>query len=149
MLTLLGSFLGFLGSLVPEFFRNFQDRRDKSHELEILKMQMQLQQQGVSERLDEINARADIAQANNIYKTFYSGHKDADRLNAIVRPVIALGFFGLYCLLKLLAFYHLPQAGGAPFIVIYGALWTDEDAAIFAGIISFYFGNRALNKRAR
>ncbi len=149
MLTLLGSFLGFIGSIVPEFFRNFQDRRDKSHELEILKLQMQQQMQGASERLEAINTQAGIVESANIYKTFYSGNASTDKLNAIVRPVIALGFFALYCLLKILAFYSFQNFSATPFVVVYQTLWTEEDAAVFAGIISFYFGNRAMNKRLK
>ena len=39
----------------------------------------------------------------------------------------------------------LPDVG-VPFVVVYDTLWTEDDAAIFAGIISFYFGARAMNK---
>jgi Holin of 3TMs, for gene-transfer release len=147
MFTLLGSFLGFLGSIVPEFFKITQDKRDKFHELEILKLQLEQQRQGASERLEVINTQANIAESQNIYKTFYSGNQSTDKLNSIVRPVIALGFFGLYCLLKIMAYYAVPALIEAPFIVIYQTLWTEEDSAIFAGIISFYFGTRAMNKK--
>lgn len=149
MLTLLGSFLGFIGSLVPEVFRLTQDRRDKSHELEILKLQMQQQQQGHTERLREINVQADIAESESLYKTFYSGNVSTDKFNSIVRPVIALGFFALYSLLKFFAFYSFSNFSATPFSIIYQTLWTEEDAAIFAGIISFYFGNRAMSKRMK
>ena len=144
MLTLLGSILGFIGSIVPEFFKITQDKRDKSHELEILKLQLEQQKQGASERLEVINTQAEIAETQNIYKTFYSGNQSTDKLNSLVRPVIALGFFGLYCLLKVMAYYAITAA---PFTIIYQTLWTEEDAAIFAGIISFYFGNRAMSKK--
>ena len=40
MLTLLGSFLGLLGSFVPEFLKHFRDQSDKKHELEILDRQI-------------------------------------------------------------------------------------------------------------
>ncbi len=33
MLTLLGSLIGFLGSLIPDFLRIFKDSKDKIHEL--------------------------------------------------------------------------------------------------------------------
>ncbi len=147
MLTLLGSFLGFLGSVVPEFFRQFQDKRDKSHELDIFKLQLEQQKMGYTQQLAELNAKADINEMQGLYKTFYSGNSKADFLNGIVRPVIALGFFGLYCMLKIMAYYAIANLQNAPFVTVYQILWTEEDAAIFAGIISFYFGNRALNKK--
>ncbi len=149
MLTLFGSLIGFLGSIVPEFFKITQDRRDKSHELEILKLQMEQQKQGASERLEAINAQANISQTEALYKTFYSGNRSTDKYNAIVRPTIALGFFSLYCLIKFFAFYSLSEISQTSFAHIYQTLWGEEDAAIFAGIISFYFGNRALSKRVK
>ncbi len=149
MLTLLGSFLGFIGSIIPEFFRNFQDRRDKIHELEILRLQMEQQRLGHFEKMEAINLNATARESEGLYKTFYSGNQSTDKLNSVVRPVIALGFFFLYCGLKFLLFNALPDMESAPFVVIYQTLWTEEDAAIFAGIISFYFGNRAMSKRMK
>jgi hypothetical protein len=149
MLTLLGSLLGFFGSIVPEFFKNYQDKRDKSHELEILKLQMEQQKLGVSERLEALQIQSSASERHDIYKTFYSGNPSTDKFNAIVRSTIALGFFGLYGLLKIMAYFAIPNLENAPFIIIYQTLWNEEDAAIFAGIISFYFGNRAMGKVRR
>ncbi len=47
--------------------------------------------------------------------------------------------------MKFMSFAALPDVG-VPFVVIYDTLWTQDDAAIFAGIISFYFGQRAMSK---
>lgn len=147
MLTLLGSLLGFIGSIVPEFFKNYQDKRDKSHELEILKLQLEQQKAGISERLEAVQIQSSANERQEMYKTFYSGNPSTDKLNAMVRPTIALGFFGLYCLIKIMAYFAIPNLENAPFIIIYQTLWSEEDAAIFAGIISFYFGNRAMRKK--
>ena len=146
MLTLLGSLLGFFGSVVPEFFRLHQDKQDKKHELQILNFQLEQQKNINSEHLIAINTQADIAESASIYKTFYSGNASTDKLNAIVRPIIALGFFTLYCVIKVFAYFYIPNLDQAPYIVIYQTLWNQEDAAVFAGIISFYFGNRSLCK---
>lgn len=149
MLTLLGSLLGFLGSIMPEFFKNFQDKRDKIHELEMLKLQLEQQKAGISERLEALQIQSSASERQEIYKTFYSGNASTDKLNSIVRPTIALGFFGLYCLLKIMAYLAISNLENAPFMIIYQTLWNEEDGAIFAGIISFYFGNRAMGKVRR
>jgi len=57
-------------------------------------------------------------------------------LNGTVRPVIAYSFFALYASVKAIQF-----SANLPWL-----LWTAEDQAIFAGIISFYFGQRAMSK---
>jgi hypothetical protein len=64
------------------------------------------------------------------------GIRWVDALNGTVRPVIAYSFFILYALVKGMQF-----SAGLPWL-----LWTEEDQAIFAGIISFYFGQRAMSK---
>jgi hypothetical protein len=112
-------------------------------------LQLEQQKQGALERLEAIDLKANIVESQNIYKTFYSGNSSTDKLNALVRPLIALGFFTLYCLLKIMAFYSIFNFIEAPFVIIYQTLWTEGDAAIFAGIISFYFGNRAMSKRMK
>ena len=145
MITLLGALLGFAGSAFPEFIKMWKDSSDKKHEITLLQMQMQQQAQGHSERLEEITAQADIAESVALYKTYTTGIGWVDALNGTVRPVIAYAFFLLYASVKLLAYNALPDVG-VPFVVVYDTLWTQDDAAIFAGIISFYFGARAMNK---
>jgi len=135
MLTLLGSLLGFLGSIVPDIFKILQDKIDRNHELKIMDLQMQREQQGHNNHLEEINTSADIAETKAIYKTYKIGVKWVDALNGTVRPVIAYAFFLLYAFVKYQQSIHTPWL-----------LWSDEDKAIFAGIISFYFGQRAMSK---
>lgn len=60
--------------------------------------------------------------------------------------VIAYSFFILYALVKLLAYQAVANSNLVPFVVLHDTLWSEDDAAIFAGIISFYFGQRAMRK---
>jgi hypothetical protein len=143
MITLLGALLGFFSAAFPEFLKIFRDAQDRKHELKILELQMQQQAAGHSQRLEAIGIEADIAESRALYKTFYSGIRWVDALNGTVRPVLAYAFFALYATMKLtqlaaLSWPILPWQ--LPMI------WTAEDQAIFAGIISFYFGQRAMAK---
>ncbi|MFN7902705.1 MAG: 3TM-type holin [Holosporales bacterium] len=136
MLTLLGSLLGFFGSLVPEILKLLQTSRDRAHELEILKLQLEQQQLASNNRLEEIRIGNAAVEAVALYKTYATGIAWVDALNGTVRPVIAYAFFALYAALKMI------QPDPA-------LLWSEEDSALFAGIISFYFGQRALQKQQR
>lgn len=136
MITLLGAILGFFGSAFPELLKLLQDKRDKAHELAILELQMRQAEQGHLNRLEEIGANADIAEAKAIYRTYNVGIKWVDALNGTVRPVLAYAFFLLYAWVKIA--YLQSDMGWQ--------VWTEEDGAIFAGIISFYFGSRAVGK---
>ena len=99
-------------------------------------MQMDFQAQGHQERLEEINTNADIAESQALYKTYTTGISWVDALNGTVRPVIAYSFFILYAAVKIMHY-----SADLPWL-----LWTEDDQAIFAGIISFYFGQRAMSK---
>jgi hypothetical protein len=136
MITLLGSLLGFIGAAFPDFLKLFKEKADRKHELAILQLQLEQQKQGHSNRLEEIYVEADIAESKALYKTYNTGIRWVDALNGTVRPVVAYCFFLLYASVKIMHF-----SADMPWL-----LWTEEDQAIFAGIISFYFGQRAMGK---
>lgn len=143
MVTLLGSLIGFISALVPDALKLLRDQKDKQHELKILEMQMEQQRQGHSQRLEEIRIQAEATETQALYQTYHVGVTWVDALNGTVRPVLAYAFFVLYAMVKLLQFHAL---GVQPFPWQITSLWNAEDQAIFAGIISFYFGQRAMSK---
>ena len=67
MLTLLGSLLGFLSSAFPDFLKLWRDHADRKHELAILDRQMEAQRQGHTQRLEEIQVQADVAESKALY----------------------------------------------------------------------------------
>jgi hypothetical protein len=136
MITLIGSLIGFVSAAFPDLLKLFRDAQDRKHELRILEMQMEQQRQGHAQRLEEVGIQADIAESKALYKTYNTGIRWVDALNGTVRPVIAYSFFILYASVKVMQF-----SADLPWL-----LWNEEDQAIFAGIISFYFGQRAMSK---
>lgn len=142
MIAIFGAILGFFSSVFPDLLKLLQDRRDKAHELRILDLQMQQQAQGHTERLAEIEASFFAEEMKRLAmqgKNDRTGIRWVDALNASVRPVIAYAFFLVYAAVK-----AMQWQADLPWL-----LWTDEDKAIFAAIISFYFGSRAMSQRAR
>jgi len=142
MLALLGSLLGFLGSSVPELFKVFQDKRDKAHELAIIAKQAEINKEA---KIITADYKFDIEALKTSVEQTKTGYKVVDILNGLVRPTIAFGFFIAYVVIKFGLYTAVPD--NVPFVVVAETLWTEEDTAIFAGIISFYFGNRAMVKR--
>lgn len=139
MITALASLFGFLSSLLPELVAVYKDRADREHELKILSLQLEQQREGHTARLEEIRALGEATTSRALYKTWYSGIPWVDALSGTVRPVIAYAFFLLYAAVK-----AAQMQSGLPWL-----LWTEEDQAIFAGIISFYYGQRAFGKVRR
>jgi len=138
--------IGFLSAIVPQGLKMFQDSKDKNHELEILKLQMQAQAQGHTERVEEINAEADIGESKAVYAAYQplseypkTGNVWIDgvgamliigmnALNSSVRPIIAYYITGLYGMMKYRA----------------GLVWTPVDTEVFFLVLGHFFGNRSM-----
>lgn len=144
MITLLASLAGFLSSLVPDIMKYFIDKNDKSHEIKILEYQMQMTKLSANQRLEEIISVQNAVEANAIYKTYKTGITWVDALNGTVRPVLAYSFFFIYTYIKFLQYKVIILSTEINQVV--EVLWSIDDQAIFAGIISFYFGQRAAAK---
>lgn len=144
MIALLGSLLGFFGSMVPEIIKTFRDKSDKQHELAIMQLQLQSAQADRNIRLEEIRTTADTSESLALYKTYKTGVQWVDALNGTVRPVLTYSFFALYATVKYLQYIMIGT--DAPMFQYIEIMWNAEDQAIFAGIISFYFGQRAMTK---
>ncbi len=147
MLTLLGSLLGFLSSSFPDLLKIYRDNADRKHELAILDRQMDLQRQGHTQRLEEIQVQADISESKALYAhaSQPSGVKWVEGLRASVRPIITYAFFILFASVKTAILYKLLEQGvGVKDGLI--AVWNPETQALFAAVMSFWFGQRALAK---
>ena len=149
MLTLLGSLLGFISSTFPDLLKFWQDKQDRKHELQILDRQMEQMRLGHNQRLDEIAINADVSQSLALYKhdSQPSGVTWVDGLRASVRPMITYGFFILFAWVKLSAVVLLMNQDGLNINEALIQIWDGETQALFARILSFWFGSRSLAKR--
>lgn len=154
MLTILGSLIGFLGSFAPKVLQMWQDKKDKAHELAVMQVQIQVQKDIGAQRLEEVRTTAESAEMQALYehaKFVPSGVKWVDAVLALltgsVRPVITYAFFALYAIVKwaqatsVSAFYS-----NITWTTAMAKTWTEEDSAIFATIVSFWFSGRMLQK---
>lgn len=145
MVTLLSSLLGFFGAGFPALMQFFQDRSDKKHELEIMQLQIEMSKNKSADRLEEIKGVENVAEINSLYATYNTGIKWVDALNGTVRPAISYLLIILYCVVQYMYFHTMITTESlTPMMLDY--LWSDDDQALFAAIISYYFGSRAFNK---
>ena len=150
MLTLLGALLGFFSSSFPEVLKFFNQKRDRAHELAIMDRQIELTKSGQTSRLEEVRLQAESTEQVALYQHARRSNVKqtslwVEALGASVRPIITYAFFGLYGVIKvsqwIILTHTLPSAQSFIF------LWSEEDAALFAAVMSFWFGHRALIKR--
>jgi hypothetical protein len=153
MIALIGSALGFIGGFIPEILKFFKQKQENKHEINILKLQMQAQSQLHTERLEEINAEADISESKALYesaKIEKTGVGWVDAIlglyNGTVRPTITYLFTGLYCTMKLAQIYSMVNVSGTSFLDAVKYTYTETDMACLMLVLSYWFGQRMATK---
>jgi len=147
MMTLLGSLLGFGTSFLPEVLNYFKAGQEHKHNLERMKLEMELMSKRSELRIQELDQQAAIKETEGLYQ-----HDSIDAggfVNALrgsVRPVITYAFFGLFVAIKTVAVMTLMNEQGADLAGALNVIWDENTAGLFAAIMSFWFGNRAVSK---
>ena len=147
MLTLLASLMGFASSALPKLFNLYQDKHDRAHELAILEKQLEQMRLGHNQRLAEIQTRADITNTQALYQhdNRSSNIPWVEGLRASVRPMVTYLFMLLFIAVKIASLVALLQEGLA-LTASLQAIWDGETHALFAAIISFWFGHRTFKQ---
>jgi len=66
-------------------------------------------------------------------------------MRSTVRPIITYLFFALFFFVEGVAVYVVLRDGG-DLTTIADTLWSEETQSIFAAIIAFWFGSRAIKR---
>ena len=140
--------------LIPEGIKFFDDKDQRKHELEMTRVQLDVDKARASQQIDLVHANAEVATDAGELDVLReqikaqaqpSGVRWVDGLSATVRPFVTYLFTLLYMTYKgLLAYVAL--AGGATLIAFAETVFTPSDSAIFSGILSFWFITRHVNK---
>jgi len=150
MLSLLGSLLGFGSSFMPNVLGFFEKKQANKQELLMLEAKAKYASELSKLKLQEIDAQADIEEAKGIYAhaealAKSNQSKFIGALQASVRPVITYAFFMLFAFVKG-AYVVIAVQGGEDFLKAILTAWDDETMALFAAVMAFWFGNRAISK---
>ena len=146
MITLLGSLLGFGSSFLPEVLNFFKAGQEHKQKMETMTLEMELMSKRSELQLNMLDKQADIKETEGLYK-----HDSIDAggfVNALrgsVRPVITYAFFGLFVAVQVVIMVKVMAEGGdwASAVTL---MCTPETSGLFAAIMSFWFGNRAVSK---
>ena len=149
MLTLLSSLLGFGTSFVPKILDYVQDKSDKAQELKVMALQIEREEKMLAVKAEMMEAandtQRDVALLNHDIKTSKNASTWVTNLRSSVRPMITYLFFLLFFFVEGVAAYVILKDGG-DISIIASTLWSEETSSIFAAIVSFWFGSRALKK---
>ena len=141
MLSLIGSALGLFSSAIPKALDMWQDRSDKAHELAVMKAQAEIS-------LDQTAIDANIREVESIHQhdSQIKGSNWVENTRALVRPIMAYSFMGLFFAVEITAFVTLVNAGTGAGDALQ-QIWDDRVMALWATILAFYFGGRQFSKK--
>jgi len=148
MLTILGSLIGFLGSAMPAVFAFFNKKETNKTQLEVMKMQMELAKNQSEIDLTKFHAMALDNEHARLIEHDIAMQKDTGALSWLrksVRPVITYMFFALFAAVKVSALMIAME--GTNFYSAIQVVWDPETQGMFAAIISFWFGSRAIDRK--
>jgi hypothetical protein len=149
---LLGSIFGGLFRLAPEVLKFLDKGNERKHELEMFRLQTDLEKQRGEFRIEERYVDHSVAQLNAIQEAFKeqgqeaaASYKWVAALSALVRPGITYILFGLYVSIKLTAIVYAIRSG-AEWDHVLATNWTSDDFGMLNLIITFWFVGRAVER---
>lgn len=147
MFTAIASILGALTGMVPSLLDFFKVRENNKQELELAKLQMEAAKQGHQFDLEKIRTQSDAQQQQSLYAfdNQSSGSAFMDAFRASVRPVITYCFFVMWIGIELTVTI-IGIRRGTDLLSLLKAVWDENTQAMFAAIVSFWFGNRMIEK---
>ena len=151
MLSILGSLLGFASSAVPAITDSFARKQDNKHELDKMKMMAELRSAGYDHDLKAYEAMCADKEHDRLIQHDIAINQSSGIIAGLqksVRPVITYAFFILFATIEIVLLMEALEKG-TDFAEAIQLLWDDETKAIFAAIISFWFGSRAIDKARR
>lgn len=161
MLTLLSSLLGFASAGLPRLLEFFQDKSDKKHELELLRMQtereLELRKAGfeIERQIEAIGLERDIVKAQSEEATTLYGFSKSlgdgasqwiINLRASVQPVITYGLFFLLVAVDGYAAWYAYYMS-VDFNLAIKMIWDQDTQALWGCIVAFWFGGRQFGKK--
>jgi hypothetical protein len=161
MLTLISTGLSFLMGGLPKLLDFFQDKSDKSHELQLARMQTERElemlergyvaQARVEEiRTEQVSMQTQAQERSAMYAHDIAIGQGASQwvinLRASVRPAVTYLFVMLLIIVDI-ASIAWAWSSGANFVEAIPMVFDTDEMQILASIIAFWFGTQAFSKK--
>jgi len=143
MISLIGSLLGFASGVVPEVLGYFRKQQDHEFELELYAAKAKYAEALTANKLKELDLKAEIQELKSLYKhdqTLKTSSPFISALRASVRPVITYFFFFMFVGVEISVIFSLVHPA------MIDQIWNENTQGLFAAVLSFWFGSRAMSK---
>ncbi len=131
MSTIIASLVGLFGAALPKVFEVFQDGKDKKHELELIRLQIERDKELGTQNAHAIEVQGDAQVLVKALDTLKTGIRWVDALSGTVRPIVTY--------LLVLRYLYV--------VFAYNYAWTNFDSDLLAIVLGFWFGSRMLQKK--
>jgi len=131
MFAIIGSVLGFGTSFAPKILETINKKQEQKHELDKMRASAELKMQMADAEFDHLQNMAHHEEHKRLIEHDIAISKETGFFAGLkkgVRPIITYCFFGFFL------------------STISDVIWDEQSQAIFAAIISFWFGSRAIEK---
>lgn len=149
MLTsIIGSLIGFGGSSVPALIDVFKQKGNNKLELDKMRLAAELRKDGYEFDLKMYETQGADKEHQRLIQHDIAISKGGGFISGLqrsVRPVITYAFFGLFVAIEVTLMMEALKTG-VPMADAIQVLWNDNTQGIFAAIVSFWFGSRAIDK---
>lgn len=145
--AILGGVTGFLLAIIPELYFLWHERKKQE--------QMPAAQGQGAEQASDGSDRGTPEQSSAEYVApatqaeYPITYVLLDILRTSVRPVLTYAFFFLFALIRLIAMWHAYHIEHAKTIDLLPILWDEGTGALFATVLGFWFGTRAIFRARR
>ena len=152
-----GSVLGGVFRLVPEFLRAFDRKNERTHELAMFQEQCKLETIRNQQKLAEIGAARDAAIDTGVVDSFKAAIEQQTEMTraaggwvaslaASVRPLITYWVLAIWSFVHVWYAYNAWAAGADP-KTVFATMMSADFAALVAGTLNYWFLDRTLAKR--
>jgi len=160
MLSILSGILGFATSGLPSVLKFFEQKGDQNHEREMAKIEMErslamaekgfASQEKIEElKTEQVSMDTYTQERVALYKNDEASAEGAStwvvNLRASVRPIITYIFVIILLVVDFVGLYWAIQSGHNYSEAMH-IVFSDEEMAILASIIGFWFGSRHWEK---
>jgi len=148
LVTVASGGLGGLLRLAPEIMKGFDRKHERAHELAMMQVEIQIVEKRLEHEMRKVDAAMTMAEMDAISQavkeqgqTARAAGKFVAAISALVRPLVTYWYVFLYSAVKIVSMWMAIQAGG-DWKEVLVLSWTDEDRAILAMILMFWFVGR-------
>lgn len=150
--TIAGGLMGGLFRLAPEVLKFFDRDNERKHELAMFDKQLEMERLTIDSKVAIAQERT-YGQGLEALTEALKGEGErtgiawVDAVSSLVRPVVTYWFMAIYMMVKTTAIVLVVNDAG--WVAAMDTAWTANDAALFAGILNFWFLGRVFERYAK